>query len=84
MNDLINGLFEFIGGLFCCLSCRRLILDRQWRGMSWVPCVFFTSWGYWNLYFYPSVGCWYSFAGGAFLVTVNTFYCFLLYMYRNN
>jgi len=32
---------------------------------------FFTSWGFWNLIFYPAVGQWLSFLGGAVLVTMN-------------
>ena len=72
MPDLVNGLFELLGGLLIALSCRRLYLDKQVKGVSLWPVLFFNSWGMWNLYFYPSQGCWLSFLGGLSTVTANT------------
>ena len=69
--DLVNGLFEFGGGLLLWLNVRRLWRDRKIAGVSLWPVVFWTSWGGWNLFFYPAVGCWWSFAGGIFVVTAN-------------
>ena len=83
MNDVLNGLFELIGALLICLHCRRLMADKKVAGVSPWPFVFFTTWGAWNLYYYPSVDCWWSFWGGTAVFTVNMFYCFLLWKYRN-
>ncbi len=74
MNDLVNGLFEAFGGLFVLLSILRLRRDRCVRGVSWAMVAYFTTWGFYNLYFYPSVDCWASFAGGLFVVVANTTY----------
>jgi len=46
--------------------------------------VFFTSWGMWNLFYYPHLGQWYSFAGGVFIVSVNTFWLGQIIYYRRN
>lgn len=70
--DLINGLFESAGGFFILLSVIRLHREKKVRGVSWLTTAFFASWGYWNLFFYPHLDQWLSFAGGAFLVAVNT------------
>jgi hypothetical protein len=35
---------------------------------------FFSSWGYWNLFFYPALDQWLSFVGGLLLVVANTFW----------
>lgn len=56
MNDVVNGLFEFVGGILIWLSVARVLRDRQVAGISLVPTAFFTAWDLWNLYFYPSVG----------------------------
>jgi hypothetical protein len=71
MNDIFNGIFEFGGALLTCLSIRRLLIDRAVAGVSWLPTAFFTAWGFWNLYYYPSLGQMFSFAGGAALVLAN-------------
>lgn len=70
--DQINGLFEFIGGILLWINCYQLYRDRELKGISWFPILFFTAWGYWNLYLYPAMNMWWSFAGGIFIVSSNT------------
>jgi len=70
--DLVNGLFELAGGFFILLSCMKLYKDKKVRGISWIHVGFFASWGYWNLYYYPSLGQTISFIGGIGVVTMNT------------
>lgn len=70
--DIVNGVFESAGGFFIALSIRKLHHDKLVRGVSWPHVAFFSSWGYWNLYFYPNLDQWFSFGGGAFLVASNT------------
>ncbi len=69
--DLINGTFEVLGGLAIGLSVHALHRAKVVRGVSWPHVAFFTSWGLWNLWFYPSLDQWFSFAGGVFLVAIN-------------
>lgn len=70
--DFVNGTFESLGGFFILLSVVKLYHDKRVRGVSWIHAAFFSSWGYWNLAYYPHLGQWMSFIGGAFLVAVNT------------
>lgn len=79
--DLINGLFEMVGGFFIALSCRQLYRDKQVRGVSWLHVSFFAAWGYWNLYFYPAVGAWWSFAGGVGVVSANSAWLLMIFYY---
>jgi hypothetical protein len=72
LPDLINGLFESAGGFFISISIVKLHREKLVRGVSWMHVAFFSSWGFWNLYFYPYLGQWLSFAGGAFLFAANT------------
>lgn len=80
--DLINGLFETLGGLFIACSCYRVIQDKQVKGISLWPVLFFNSWGFWNLFFYPAIGAWWSFLGGLGVVTANTIWTTLLIRYK--
>ncbi len=82
MTDLINGLFELCGGILLLINCYTLYRDKTVRGVSPVPIFFFTAWGYWNLWFYPALNAWYSFAGGILVVTVNTIWLAQLFYYK--
>jgi hypothetical protein len=84
MNDLVNGLFELIGSMFLALNIVRLHKDKKVQGVSVLPTIFWTLWGFWNLYFYPSVGCIYSFVGGVFVVIMNLVWVIMALYYRSN
>src|ERR1700759_5546623 len=69
--DTINGLFELIGALLVVNSIRALLKDRTVKGVSVFSCCAFSTWGVWNLFYYPYLGQWFSFAGGACLCAAN-------------
>jgi hypothetical protein len=53
------------------LNVRRVWRDRTVAGVHLAPTAFFTAWGLWNLFYYPSLGQWASFAGGCAIVIMN-------------
>lgn len=79
--DFINGLFEFAGAAFLSLNVRQILHDKVVKGVHWSSTVFFTSWGFWNLYYYPSLEQWWSFAGGVAIVAVNSVWLYLIWYY---
>lgn len=81
LPDIINGVFESAGGFFIGLSVLKLYREKVVRGVSWIHVSFFTTWGFWNLYFYPHLDQWMSFVGGAFLVTVNAIWLGQMFYY---
>jgi hypothetical protein len=70
--DVVNGLFECVGGLLLWLNVRETYRAKGVRGVSAVPTVVFVAWGYWNLYFYPWANAWVSWVGGMVIVAANT------------
>lgn len=82
--DLINGTFEATAGLMVANHCRRVLKDKQVKGVSIISSAFFTSWGFWNLYYYPHLNQWLSFLGGLSIVTANTVWVCLMLKYRKN
>lgn len=84
LPDLINGLFELFGGVSIWLNVRRILADKKVRGVSLVATAFFTSWGWWNCYYYPSLGQWLSFVGGVVIVTANSVWIVLAWRYRKS
>lgn len=69
--DLVNGLFEFAGSLFTWMNVVRVHKDRGYAGIYLPAIVFFTLWGGWNLFYYPFLEQWWSFAGGISIMTAN-------------
>jgi hypothetical protein len=82
--DLINGGFEIFGGFAMARNVRALYRAKRFEGVDMQASAFFTSWGLWNLWYYPNLGQWVSFVGGLTLVIANAFYIALMWRYRNN
>jgi hypothetical protein len=79
--DLINGLFESVSGLMLWINVRQILRDKAVKGIHWIPTLFFTIWGYWNLFYYPHLNQWLSFAGGLIMVAGNTTWIVLMIKY---
>lgn len=82
--DLVNAGFEAVGGLALSRNLAAILRHRSVRGVSIAPTVFFTAWGFWNLYFYPAVGQWSSFFAGLLPAIINVAWLFLALRYRRN
>lgn len=84
LPDLINGAFELLGGVALWQNVRRIRKDKQCRGVNWQVTLFFTSWGFWNLFYYPSLNQWASFTGGLNIVAANFVWLWYAIKYRRN
>lgn len=82
MNDLINACFEFSGGGLLIINVVKIIQHKGIRGISWIPTFFFSLWGGWNLYYYPSLNQWFSFASGILVFVVNVTWIGLVFYYK--
>lgn len=81
LPDTINGAFECSGALAALANVRRLLRDRIVKGVVWQTQVFWVSWGLWNLFYYPHLGQWASFMGGALVVCANLLWVILALRY---
>ncbi len=80
-QDIVNGMFEFGAAIMLMLNVIRLHKDKQIKGVSPWPVVFFTAWGFWNLHYYPSLNQFWSTIGGLFVVAVNMVWLFQVALY---
>ena len=80
--DLINGSFETFAGGAVLGHVRSIYLNKGYSGVSVKAFVFFTLWGYFNLFYYPHLGQIISFVGGISVVSANTLLLYMLYKYR--
>ena len=78
MNDLINASFEVLAGFMVLNHCRAVKRDKAVAGVSIVSVFFFTIWGFWNLFYYPSLGQTLSFYGSIVIVLANVYWVYLL------
>lgn len=81
LPDIINAGFEFGAGFAVLHHCFKLYEHKQARGVSIQAVIFFTAWGLWNLFYYPHLGQFWSFAGGIFITLVNMAYVSMLWVY---
>jgi hypothetical protein len=82
--DLVNGLFELVGGVLIWKNVQTIRRDKMVRGVtSWVTW-FFTTWGFWNLFYYPHLAQWLSFTGGLAIVSGNFAWCYYAWRYRKS
>ena len=80
--DYINAAFECVGAFLSWMNVRRLISDKKVAGVHWQVVGFFAAWGYWNLFYYPSLGQWWSTAAGGLLALANTVWVVLALRYQ--
>jgi len=71
-----------LAGVFVLDHCRNVLKDKMVAGVSIVAVIFFTLWGFWNLYYYPHLDQWLSFYGGLFIVMANFLWVVLLIKYK--
>lgn len=81
--DIINGLFEFAGAWALSLNVRKLWKEKIVRGVHWSSVCFFSSWGAWNIIYYPHLEQWFSFIGGVALVLVNATWLIQILYYNH-
>jgi hypothetical protein len=81
INDVINGAFEAGMAAMLAPSVVRLARDKCVKGWSIHSVLWPTLWGFWNLYYYPSLGQWCSFFGGLAVVSVNSIWVALAIYY---
>ncbi len=81
-NDLINGIFESVGGLVMWLNVYKIFKDKIVRGFYLPCCVFFGVWSLWNLYYYPCLNQPFSFIGGVCLASGNCVWLFLAFYFK--
>lgn len=79
--DLVNGSFEFLGALFLARNALLLYQDKVAKGVSKLSTSFFTAWGIWNLFYYPSLNQTWSFMGGVAIVLTNATWLALMLFY---
>lgn len=82
--DLINGIFEAGIGLLQVQNVRFLRQCREIRGVHWGLTAWVSFYGLYNLYFYPSLHLWISFAGGVFIFLANLIWLFHALYYEGD
>lgn len=83
-GDIGNGLFELFGGICLWGNVARIRRDKQVKGIDWRVTLFFSSWGFWNLWYYPNLHQWASFTGGLVIVWANATWLFFAFKYRRH
>jgi hypothetical protein len=82
--DIINGCIYLALTCFVWVSIRRVLIDREVKGVSWMTLGGFFSRSLWNLYFYTFLSQWFSLVGVFLLGVSELIYVILLYRYSQH
>lgn len=80
--DTVNGLFELFATFFILNHCLVLHKEKKVRGVSIISTVFFTGWGFWNMFYYPHLGQLLSYYGSIFVCIANLVWVSQMVYYR--
>jgi hypothetical protein len=80
--DIINSIYEMLGGFFILLHCKLLFEHKKVFGVSVPAVIFFTSWGVFNLFYYNGLSQNYSLIGSLFTCSANIVYVVMLLHYK--
>ncbi len=82
MIDIINFCFCLFSGLLLWHNCYRLYKDKKVQGVSLSFMTFYMVWGFWNFYYYPSLGQWFSLIGTIFGATASAVWVVMAVYYK--
>lgn len=81
--DLVNGIFEIAGSVATWGTFRAIRKDKGYAGIRLPIMAFFTSWGFWNLYYYSHLFQWFSLFASLSLTAGNVaIICAMIYYGR--
>lgn len=79
--DFLNAIFEFGGFVMIASNCLAVYRDKGYAGVTIPATVFFAVWGYWNLFYYPSLDQMWSVAAAGLVAFANTIWIVLMLKY---
>lgn len=80
--DIVTGIFELGAALMVWLNIPAIIRDKQVKGVSIWPTLFFVLWSLWNLFLFPYLGLWFAFFATFPIIIGNTLWIALVLYYR--
>jgi len=81
-NDLINGLFESIGGILIWLNVVSILKDKEVKGVNLWASLFYSIWAVWSLFYYGALSQWWSLIGDAVILGGNVIWLWLAIRYK--
>jgi len=81
--DIMNALFELFGAFAVLPSILEAHRTKRIMGVSIITSLFFTSWGLWNIFYYPSLTQTWSGYAAILMTATNAFYLWQVYKYRD-
>ena len=69
--DRVNAAFEVVGAVSVWANFAAILKDKGYAGTRIPMMAFFTSWGFWNLYFYSHLLQWASLGASLGLTSGN-------------
>lgn len=84
ITDAVNASFEVVGSIAYLLNIRQIMIDKEVKGVSVWPAIFFTTWSLWNTVWYFTLDKPLSLLAAIGMVTVNLWWLILYRKYHND
>lgn len=80
-QDKVNSCLLGLSAILLVLNVRRLYRDKSVSGVSIWPVVLYDVWGFWDLYYFPSLHQWFSMGASFIACCTNAVWLFLAVYY---
>ncbi len=84
LADTVNATFQGVAALLVWHHVWMLRKDKAVAGISIPATCMMLLWSFWNMYYYPSLGQWWSFSTSIIMLGANAVRVFLLFKYKDN
>jgi hypothetical protein len=79
--DLINGCLEAAMGYAGWQNLKAIRRDKSVKGVHWYTTAVAGLWGFYNLFYYPHLGQYFSFFAGIGICAINSTWLYFAYKY---
>jgi hypothetical protein len=80
--DKFNAALELCGAFVIFLNIKKTYIDKSVRGIDWRYLAFYIGWGAWNMFYYPSLGQWWSFYAGILIIWFDVIWLAQIWYYN--
>jgi len=81
-SDQINAALELLGAVFLVPTLLEAFSKKLIVGVHWISPIFFTIWGLWNCFYYPTLHQYWSASAAIVMFGTNLIWLIMIIKYK--
>ena len=81
-SDQINACLELAGAIFLVPTLIEAYNKKRIVGVHYITPIFFSLWGLWNIFYYPSLNQYWSASAACIMLSVNIIWLVMVFRYK--